>query len=116
MSGRAGRSGVDPAAPDVDCPDRKPWPPVHTESPPGQRFDLPGVTDTIATRSTQRYGKPLRPGDRVFASTEIVNCTPRKQTRLGPGYFLTMLNTYTNQNEEVVGTNLFELLRYGADA
>ena len=116
MSGRAGRSGVNPAAPDVDCPERKPWPAPEGETGTAQRFDPPGVTDTIATRSIQRYGTPLRPGDRVLCSTEIVNCSPRKETRLGPGYFVTMLNTYTNDHNEIVGTNVFELLRYGKEA
>ena len=27
--GRAGRMGVDPKAPDVDRPERKPWPPLE---------------------------------------------------------------------------------------
>jgi acyl dehydratase len=114
MSGRGGHSGVDPQAPDVDVPERAPWPARSGEASRGTRFTPPGTTDTIASRSIQRYGVPLRPGDRVFSSTEIVNCSPRKQTRLGPGYFQTQLNTYTNQREEVVGTNIFELLRYSA--
>ena len=43
----------------------------------------------------------------------MVNCSPLKQTRLGPGYFQTNLDTYYNQADEIVGTNLFSLLRYG---
>ena len=112
MSGRAGRIGVDPSAPDIDWPQRKPWPARPKDAWISGHFDPPDTTDTIATRSIQRYGKPLRPGDVVFSSTEIVDCSPLKQTRLGPGYFQTQLNTYTNQHEEIVGTNLFELLRY----
>ena len=69
--------------------------------------------DTIATRSTQSYGKPLRPGDRVSSESEVINCTPLKRTKLGLGYFTTQLSTYYNQRDEIVGTNVFELLRYG---
>ncbi len=60
MMGRAGRSGVDPKAPDADCPERKPWPPV-TNAPRSRRgmFTPPGARETIATRSVQYYGTPL---------------------------------------------------------
>lgn len=108
---RAGQQGVDPAAPDANFPARKPWPPVE-----GERGGIPcppGARETIAQGSTQAYGKPLRPGDRVHQTTEVVNCSPLKQTRLGPGYFQTNLDTFYNQNGEIVGTNLFALLRYG---
>jgi acyl dehydratase len=115
MMGRAGRGGVDASAPDVDYPDRKPWPPV----PPQQKasragmFTPPGATDTIATRSVQYYGTPLRPGDRIYSTGELLDCSPLKKTALGPGYFQTNLSTYYNQKDEIVGTNLFTLLRYG---
>ncbi len=114
MMPRAGRSGVDSSAPDVDCPDRKPWPPVAASAGgrPGM-YTPPGATDTIATRSVQYYGTPLRPGDRVFSTGELLDCSPLKRTALGPGYFQTNLSTYYNQNDEIVGTNLFTLLRYG---
>ena len=111
---RPGRSGVNPEAPDASKPERGPWPPRAEPLAAGQRFDPPGATATIATISEQAYGKPLRPGDRVSASTEFVNCSGLKDTRLGPGYFATVLNNYYNQDGELVGTNLFTLLRYTA--
>ncbi len=110
---RPGRSGANPDAPDVDEPDRKPWPPREEELAASPRFEPPGTTATIATISEQAYGKPLRPGDRVSSSTELVNCSGLKETRLGKGYFVTILNNYYNQHQELVGTNLFTLLRYG---
>ena len=58
-------------------------------------------------------GSSLRPGDRVSSTTEVVNCSPLKQTRLGPGYFQTNLDTYYNQNDEIVGTDLMSVLWYG---
>ena len=111
---RPGRSGVNQEAPDVSKPERGPWPPRAEPLAAGQRFDPPGATATIATISEQSYGKPLRPGDRVSASTEFVNCSGLKDTRLGPGYFATVLNNYYNQDGDLVGTNLFTLLRYTA--
>ena len=110
---RPGRSGANPQAPDVDAPQRAPWPPREAALVPPPSFDPPGTTATIATVSEQAYGKPLRPGDRVSSSTEFVNCTGLKETHLGKGYFTTILNNYHNQRQELVGTNLFTLLRYG---
>ncbi len=110
---RAGRSGVDRRAPDVDCPEREPWPPRRQdEAVRGAMFTPPGATDTIATGSVQAYGRPLRPGDRVYSTAELLSCSPLKRTRLGLGYFQTDLTTYYNQHDEIVGTNLFTLLRY----
>jgi hypothetical protein len=114
MMGRAGRTGVDASAPDVDCPERKPWPPLPaTAAGRSGMFTPPGATDTIATRSLQYYGTPLRPGDRVFSTTELLDCSPLKRTALGPGYFQTNLSTFFNQRDDIVGTNVFTLLRYG---
>jgi acyl dehydratase len=111
-SGRAGHQGVSRDAPDGNYPDRKPWPPKQAEA--GGGFATPpGTTDTIAQGSLQTYGKLLRPGDRIFQTSEVVNCSPKKVTKLGPGYFQTNLSTFYNQNDEIVGTNLFTLLRYG---
>ena len=36
-----------------------------------------------------------------------------KDTKLGPGYIQTNLQTFYNQKGEFVGTNLYTLLRYG---
>ena len=115
MMGRAGRTGVDFSAPDVDCPERKPWPPLSASRAPSGSgmFTPPGATDTIATRSVQYYGTPLRPGDRLFATSELLDCSPIKRTALGLGYFQTNLTTFCNQKDEIVGTNVFTLLRYG---
>ena len=114
MMGRGGQMGVDFDFPDVDCPKRPAWPP-RPDAKPNSHINMtpPGATDTIATRSLQSYGKPLRPGDRVFSEAEVINCSPLKRTRLGLGYFVTQLSTYYNQHDEIVGTNVFELLRYG---
>ncbi len=110
---RAGHTGVDFEAPDVNEPNRKPWPPKQPAKTGGGIPMPPGMTDTIAQGSVQTYGVPLRPGDRAFATSETLNCSPLKQTKLGPGYFQTNLQTFYNQKDEIVGTNLFTLLRYG---
>ena len=97
---------------DYNEPSREPWP-RREPSTIIAGFTPPGSTDTIASNSVQTYGVPLRPGDRLSSTSELVNCTPLKRTRLGLGYFMTNLSTYYNQKDEIVGTNLFTLLRYG---
>ena len=49
----------------------------------------------------------------MSSTTEVINCSPLKRTKIGLGYFQTQLNTYYNQHDEIIGTNVFELLRYG---
>jgi acyl dehydratase len=99
--------------PDMDNPHHKPWPPILSAPDPDANFTPPGATETIATASAQEYAVPLRPGDRVCTTQEMVNCSPLKRTHLGLGYFQTNLTTYYNQRDEIVGSNLFTLFRYG---
>ena len=73
----------------------------------------PGVSECIVQGSQQTYGKPLRPGDRAYFRSEIVNCSPLKETRVGPGYFQTQLDTYYNQHDELIGTDVLSMLWYG---
>jgi len=113
--GRGGHQGVDFQAPDANSPDRKPWPPREAKSAGGGIPSPPGTTDTIAQGSVQTYGTAIRPGDRIYQTNEMVNCSPLKTTKLGPGYFQTNLTTFYNQEGDIVGTNLFTLLRYGGN-
>lgn len=109
---RAGHQGVDFDAPDANAPDRSPWPP-REKSGRSAMPTPPGTIETIAQGSSQAYGVAIRAGDLISSSNEVLNCSPRKQTKLGPGYFQTNLQTFYNQKDEIVGTNLFTLLRYG---
>ncbi len=109
--GRPGHTGVNSEAPDAGEPHRKPWPPREQQR--AMAFSPPGTTETIATNSVQEYGPPLRPGDRIYTTGQVVTCTPLKETRFGKGYFQTILTSVYNQRDEIVGTNLFTLLRYG---
>ncbi len=110
---RAGHQGVDSERPDGNCPERKPWPP-REPTDKGSGIPMPpGMRETIAQGSVQAYGVPIRPGDRIYSTNETLNCSPLKETKLGPGYFQTNLQTFYNQKDEIVGTNLFTLLRYG---
>ena len=99
---------------DVHNSDDEPWPPREATQEPLIR-QPPGVSEAMVQGSHQSYGRPLRPGDRVYSRQEVVNCSPLKETRVGPGYFQTLLDTYYNQNDEIVGTVVLNMLWYGGD-
>ena len=58
----------------------------------------------------------LRVGDVVSATTLLESVSPQKQTRIGPGYFITWATTYTDAAGEVVGRQLFRILKFRPEA
>ena len=42
----------------------------------------------------------------------VESISDEKQTRLGTGYFVTWLTTYTDQDDEVVGRQRFRILKF----
>jgi len=89
------------------------WPESQSESMIA-RLQLPGCTTTLAVNATQEYVLPLRYGDRLTITNQIASIGGEKTTRLGTGHFVTMLDTFRNQREEVVGTHSFTLFMYAA--
>jgi uncharacterized OB-fold protein/acyl dehydratase len=81
-------------------------------------LDEAGFTSIVATNCEQEYSRYLRIGDRVTATTVIESVSEEKQTALGAGHFITTRITYTDQNDDVVGTQLFRLFKFrpGASA
>jgi acyl dehydratase len=86
---------------------------------PGEMFDNPivaldeaGYVGTLATNSELEFVRYLRPGDHLQLSTEVESISNRKTTALGKGYFVTWVTTYTNGEEEVVGRQLFRILKF----
>ena len=92
------------------------WPPL-TELDPGigpAQLDLPlgDVPFAAAASISGEYLLPMRPGDRIRYNTRLHNISPFKKTRAGAGHFITTINYYYNQRDELVGTTEFVLLRY----
>jgi acyl dehydratase len=110
---RAGHMGLDPEAPDPGARQRKAWPPKINEEH-GMPFVPPGTTDFVATQTVQEYGPPLRPGDRTYGSSQMVTCSPLRETRLGNGYFITSQAVTRNHRDEIVSTHYTTLLRYSS--
>lgn len=75
-------------------------------------LDEAGYVGTLATNSELEFVRYLRPGDELTASNEVESISPRKTTGLGQGYFLTWVTTYRTADGEVVGRQLFRILKF----
>lgn len=75
-------------------------------------LDDAGFVGTLASNSEFEILRYLRPGDTVAAETLLESVSPEKRTRLGPGHFVTWVTTYTDGAGEVVGRQLFRILKF----
>jgi acyl dehydratase len=74
-------------------------------------LDEAGFVGTLASNSEFEIVRYLRVGDVVSATTLLDSVSAQKQTRIGPGYFITWATTYT-VGDEVVGRQLFRILKF----
>jgi hypothetical protein len=87
--------------------------PVESEGAgPLSVFDEAGFVGTLASNSEFEIERYLRLGDVVSASTVIESISDQKQTRLGPGYFVTWATTYVDDAGAVVGRQRFRILKF----
>lgn len=75
-----------------------------------------GYPNCVAVNCEQEYGRYLVPGDVLTAVEQVAELSAHKETRLGPGYFITTLTTYTDQHGEFVGSMRFRTLWYATRA
>jgi acyl dehydratase len=75
-------------------------------------LDEAGFVGTLASNSEFEILRYLRLGDIVSAATVLDAVSPEKQTRIGPGHFITWVTTYTDQDGEVVGRQTFRILKF----
>ena len=75
-------------------------------------LDDAGFVGTLASNSEFEIVRYLRLGDVVSATTVLESVSPEKQTRLGPGHFITWVTTYTDESGEVVGRQRFRILKF----
>jgi uncharacterized OB-fold protein/acyl dehydratase len=71
-----------------------------------------GYTSVVATNCEQTYDRYLRPGDRLSMRTTITGVSPRKETALGTGHFVTTRQDYLDANGEQVGSMEFRIIRF----
>ncbi len=75
-------------------------------------FDNAGFTGTLACNTEFDIERYLRLGETVTASTVVESISTRKETRLGPGYFVTWVTTYVEGSGTVVGRQRFRILKF----
>lgn len=75
-------------------------------------LDEAGFVGTLASNSEFEILRYLRLGEAVTSSTVIESISDEKQTRLGPGHFLTWISTYLDEAGEVVGRQRFRILKF----
>lgn len=75
-------------------------------------LDRAGYVGTLATNSELEFERYLRPGDRLHVSNELESVSERKTTSLGQGYFVTWITSYTAEDGEVVGRQLFRIFKF----
>ena len=71
-----------------------------------------GCDATLAVTAVQEYEQPLRYGDTLTVTSKIASISDEKKTRIGSGHFITTIDTFRNQDGDIVGTHSFTLFRY----
>jgi len=79
---------------------------------PIRALDEVGYVGTLATNSELEFLRYLRPGDHLHVETQVESISNRKKTALGRGYFLTWVSTYRTADGEVVGRQVFRILKF----
>jgi acyl dehydratase len=75
-------------------------------------LDQAGYVGTLATNSEFEFVRYLRPGDDLHVTSELESISDRKTTAMGKGYFVTWVTTYLDADDEVVGRQLFRILKF----
>jgi acyl dehydratase len=79
---------------------------------PVRALDAAGYVGTLATNSELEFVRYLRLGEQLHVASEVESISSRKSTALGKGYFVTWINTYRTDSGEVVGRQLFRILKF----
>lgn len=75
-------------------------------------FDDHGFTGVLGTNTATEFYRDLRPGDQVSFHTTIDKISEQKATARGIGYFIETVTTFTDQNSEAVGRQVFRVLKF----
>ncbi|MCU1600977.1 MAG: protein dehydratase [Frankiales bacterium] len=71
-----------------------------------------GYTGTLATNTVLTFDRYLELGDVVSTDSVLASVGEQKHTGLGKGYFISWSNTWTDASGEVVGSQLFTVLKF----
>ena len=78
-------------------------------------FDDAGYRGSLAVNSEFEFERYLRLGETVTSTSEVEGISDEKNTRLGPGHFITWLTTF-RVGDEVVGRQRFRMLKFRPEA
>ena len=87
-------------------------PTPQTEPNPLTLLDDAGFVATLAASSEFEIERYLHVGERLTATNTVESVSEQKQTRLGPGHFITWVTTYRDDAGEVVGRQRFGILKF----
>jgi uncharacterized protein len=71
-----------------------------------------GYLGILGTNCEQEYDRYLRPGDRISTTHMVEAISEEKQTKFGPGFFITFLQEFFDQNNAPVGRMRLRILRF----
>ena len=89
--------------------------PVETTTNPLAGMDEAGFIATLATNSEVEIVRYLRLGEVITSTMAIESVSDEKQTRIGRGHFITWITTYRDADGEVVGRQMFRILKFAPD-
>lgn len=89
--------------------------PTEMTDSPLTPLDEAGFIATLATNSEFEIFRYLRLEETISSTMEIESVSERKNTRIGPGYFITWVSTYRDAKGEVVGRQTFRILKFKPD-
>ncbi len=89
--------------------------PVEFADNPIAPLDEAGLVATLATNSEVEVFRYLKLGEKLTSTMVIESVSERKNTRLGPGYFITWVTTYHDEKGELVGRQMFRILKFIPD-
>jgi len=75
-------------------------------------FDDAGFVGTLASNSEFEIERYLHLGEVISSTTVFESISEQKQTRIGPGHFVTWVTTYADAAGEVVGRQRFRILKF----
>jgi hypothetical protein len=78
-------------------------------------LDEAGLIATLATNSEFEIVRYLRLGEVITSTMVIESVSERKQTRIGPGYFITWVTIFRDEQGAVVGRQTFRILKFKPD-
>jgi acyl dehydratase len=79
------------------------------------RVPLPGTTFVNASNETEFF-QPIRVGDRLNVTEELVSVSAEKRTALGAGHFVTTCSSFRRQDGVLVARMTNVLFRFTGDA